>query len=280
MSLVETVETLRVELNLEADRPLVETVDKACEQLGLTSELKGQTIVAKADACLQTLGKPAVTMGAVVTAEVIGPAGASWPPRGPELTEAHLAAGGWKLVRRVACGSAWHPARDQLRGTESYGRPGNGTWSLRFDGEKFDEFLFTTGDRQHWLWCTRAAAAVGGNYENAHRQVLGSSLLRSTHYRKWYHRKGALEDPWVSLKHHWDDDRTTQSARTPGVDPASSALIYVDVLCVDLFSQPSATCRLPLPVDPKGELTASDRASHHWRLPQSTARIISTGVGT
>ena len=28
---------------------------------------------------------------------------------------------------------------------------------------------------------------------------------------KWYHRRGAAaEDPWISLKDHWDDDRTTQ----------------------------------------------------------------------
>ena len=31
----------------------------------------------------------------------------------------------WKLVRRVKAGNAWHPATDQLAGTESYGEYSN-----------------------------------------------------------------------------------------------------------------------------------------------------------
>ena len=134
--------------------------------------------------------------------------GGGWPPAGTLLTEAHIAAGHWKLVRRVACGHRWHPATDQLRGTDQYDH-GNGTYSRRFDGETFDEFLFTTGDMQHWLWCTRAAA-IGDYYENAPREVLASSSNAAKHHRKWYHRSGTKEDPWISLKDHWDDDRTTQ----------------------------------------------------------------------
>ena len=57
--------------------------------------------------------------------------------------------GGWKLVRRVKKGSAWHPTTDQLNGVVEYGTPGtqtsDETFSIRFDTTTFNQFLFATG---------------------------------------------------------------------------------------------------------------------------------------
>jgi hypothetical protein len=60
--------------------------------------------------------------------------------------------GGWALVRRVMQGSTWHPATDNLAGTEpAYGRYGGPTFNATF-GRPYSswittstEFLFTTG---------------------------------------------------------------------------------------------------------------------------------------
>jgi hypothetical protein len=51
----------------------------------------------------------------------------------------------------VKRGTIWHPAKDHLKGTESYGRFVNDptadvTFSVRFLTEDFDEFLFASGD--------------------------------------------------------------------------------------------------------------------------------------
>ena len=137
--------------------------------------------------------------------EVVG----EWPPA-KALTQAAIDSAGFRLVRRVARGGKWHPARDKLRGTEEY-RHGE-TFSVRWDRTECDEFLFATGDLECWLWCTRRAA-IGENYEGhrgAPREVLASNLDRAPHRRKWYHRARYAPDPWISLKDHWDDNRTTQ----------------------------------------------------------------------
>jgi hypothetical protein len=63
-----------------------------------------------------------------------------------------LDGGGWALVRRVKQGSAWHPATDNLAGTEpAYGTYGGPTFDATF-GRPYSswitgstEFLFTTG---------------------------------------------------------------------------------------------------------------------------------------
>ena len=57
--------------------------------------------------------------------------------------------GGWKLVRHVPGGNTWHPATDSLMGTDVYGTPSGPlskqAWSVRFEDEKFNQFLFITG---------------------------------------------------------------------------------------------------------------------------------------
>ncbi len=66
--------------------------------------------------------------------------------------ENQLDGGGWALVRRVQQGSVWHPARDNLAGTEpAYGTYGGPTFNATF-GRPYSswlatstEFLFATG---------------------------------------------------------------------------------------------------------------------------------------
>jgi hypothetical protein len=56
--------------------------------------------------------------------------------------------GGWALVRRVKQGATWHPANDDLRGTEVYGTYGtpnsDSTFSIAWQGLG-SELLLTTG---------------------------------------------------------------------------------------------------------------------------------------
>ncbi len=46
--------------------------------------------------------------------------------------EDNFEGGGWALVRRVRQGSTWHPARDNLRGTEAYGVADSSTSGATF----------------------------------------------------------------------------------------------------------------------------------------------------
>jgi len=121
-----------------------------------------------------------------------------------------LAGGGWRLVRHVPDGQTWHPARDYLQGTARYGRKGTATsswpWSVRFHRAKFNEFLLTTGDCQKWLVAKKHS--VFGWYSNAPRWIDKSSRSGRRYQARWYRRKGAREDPWISItNHHGADSR-------------------------------------------------------------------------
>ena len=111
-------------------------------------------------------------------------------------------------MRRVKPGNAWHPAKDQLRGTEVYGSPdkydADATFSVRFDKSPYDEFLFATGDLKHWVWCT--SGAVYGEYANQPRPVIGSSANTAPHEIRWYRRPANREDPWISLQDHHEEN--------------------------------------------------------------------------
>ena len=43
---------------------------------------------------------------------------------------------------------------------------------------------------------------VLGWYSNGQRQILKSSTHSSPYRARWYRRRGALEDPWISLNDH------------------------------------------------------------------------------
>ncbi len=112
--------------------------------------------------------------------------------------------GGWTLVRHVPAGTKWHKATDQLRGTDEYGTPCGATcdneWSIKFNKDSFDQFLFATGDAEKWLIAGKSA--VLGNYANAARSIVKSSTNPDSYTARWYRRNGALEDPWISLNDH------------------------------------------------------------------------------
>lgn len=115
--------------------------------------------------------------------------------------------GGWKLVRHVPGGTKWHPANDNLMGTAVYGTPtgslSSHAWSIRFDDEKFNQFLFITGDEKKWLIASRYSV-TGSWYTNEEREIEKSSISSKPYKAKWYNRKDAIaaEDPWISLIDH------------------------------------------------------------------------------
>jgi len=110
---------------------------------------------------------------------------------------------GWKKVRHVQAGYKWHPATDQLAGTDVYGtHGGNNNWSINFEQAVpgYDEFLFSTGDKEKWL--ITAKDQVLGYYINQPRTIIKSSTSDGQYKAKWYRRTGRLEDPWISLSDH------------------------------------------------------------------------------
>ena len=125
-----------------------------------------------------------------------------------------LVGSGWTLVRRVKPGNTWHPSTDGLTGTDVYGKmPSAGastsdsTFSIEFPIDRVTEFLFTTGDEELWMACTKSAIGgkiTGSYYSNAFRDVLMSSADPTPHKKKWYNRQGVLEDPWLSIEDHHD----------------------------------------------------------------------------
>lgn len=111
----------------------------------------------------------------------------------------------WKLVRHVRPGHSWHPASDQMRGTQAYGgydanmRSGS-SWSIRFDHLSCRKFMFATGNMHKWL--IAPASSVYGWYANGNRYIEKSSMNSSPYHARWYRRSGNPEDPWISLNDH------------------------------------------------------------------------------
>lgn len=139
-------------------------------------------------------------------ASVRSPAGdvrLSWRLRGSEGDggdDGEDVGAGWRLVRRVAPGNRWHPARDQLNGTAVYD-DGRGTFSRAFDDTAFDQFLFATGDMQKWLVAARGAIQRAPTAQEFQGSIVRSSISAAPYTAKWWHRGAAEnpEDPWVSL---------------------------------------------------------------------------------
>jgi len=118
--------------------------------------------------------------------------------------EAAAGKAGWKLVRRVGPGYKWHPATDQLLGTDEYGTPAGPqaaeAFSVKFDDQDFKEFMFTTGDCSKWLIATKES--VLDWYSNANRQIESSSISGKPYTARWYRRTNNKEDPWITLRDH------------------------------------------------------------------------------
>ena len=105
--------------------------------------------------------------------------------------------GGWMLVRRVAPGLTWHPATDQLTGSEpAYGTstadPTSATtFGIPFESIDFDQFMFATGDSQEWLIANRSEVErIGSNFAC---NIEMSSTSKTPYTARWYHRVGVTE---------------------------------------------------------------------------------------
>jgi hypothetical protein len=111
---------------------------------------------------------------------------------------------GWKLVRRTdGKDGLGHPATDQLRGTDVYGTKSadpksDGKFSVDFEKEVpgWNEFLFTTGDCNHWMVMAKQAV-TGGFYNNELRDVMRSHSSSVPYEARMYRRQNNKEDPWI-----------------------------------------------------------------------------------
>ena len=96
-------------------------------------------------------------------------------------------------MRHVPPGPSWHPAADQLTGTESYGTPGGPTdsfaWSVQWADSDAGEFLFALGDCSKWLVAERDQ--VIGWYDNGMRTMMCSS--NGATQARWYPSAELLE---------------------------------------------------------------------------------------
>ena len=123
--------------------------------------------------------------------------------------------GAWELVRRVKPGNQWHPSTDSLQGTDVYGVFVNdstvdSTFSIAFNIEEVEDFLFITGDHQKWVIAS-VEAVLGakdetlGNfqgYSGQNRDIKMSSISSDPYQALWYNRESVAEDPWISLTDH------------------------------------------------------------------------------
>lgn len=91
-----------------------------------------------------------------------------------------------------------------MRGTDVYGDPKKApgkSWSIKWDNTKIKEFMFMSGNGKLWLVATKEA--VLGWYANGARSIVGASCQNNGKSPvKWYRRKGAKEDPWISIDDH------------------------------------------------------------------------------
>ena len=133
------------------------------------------------------------------------------------------------MVRHVPQGSKWHKARDHLKGTEVYGDPQDMSkeWSVDWSQfTKFTEFLFSSGDFQHWA-IIRKTDLIGDDgekwYSNKDVAVQVSSISCIPYKARMYRRKRNLEDPWVSIRNHY-------IAKSMVYGAASYAITHTDLL--------------------------------------------------
>ena len=105
--------------------------------------------------------------------------------------------GRWRLVRHLpSTATAWHPSTDCLKGTDTYGDPGNDTraWSVPFNHSHVGEFLFASGDGNSWL-IAKKSSVVWCDVCDVER----SSTSGLPHQHRWNNAGGSLDGPWVSL---------------------------------------------------------------------------------
>jgi len=113
--------------------------------------------------------------------------------------------GGWKLVRYMPSGNTFHPANDNLAGTDVYGNPidMSKAWSVSFSTRNRNrlQFLFAFGNCDKWL-IADADVVLADNWSYAQRSIYKSSRFDYSYTAGWLKRTNVKEDPWISLEDH------------------------------------------------------------------------------
>lgn len=118
--------------------------------------------------------------------------------------------GGWNLVRCVSSQQgSWHPATDNLRGTDSYGVIQNEhttdtTFTKTWDTSNTSYFLFAYTDFSMYLVTKTETLFEYGAPTNSEILISSSSSIPYT--AQWYIRDGNPEDPWCSVFDHSASD--------------------------------------------------------------------------
>ena len=109
----------------------------------------------------------------------------------------------WTKVRHVPPGNEWHPATDNLAGTDVYGDLSNDSlaWSINFEDavKNYNQFLFASGDLSVWLIAT-VDAVIGSNYGAEAREIITSSISTEPYEAMWWNWLSYEEDPVVSVR--------------------------------------------------------------------------------
>lgn len=74
----------------------------------------------------------------------------------------------------------------------------NESWSIKFDNEEFDQFLFATGDQVKWL-ITNKDQVLGKHFNETAKRIEQSSLHGEPYMAKWMKRENHKQDPWISI---------------------------------------------------------------------------------
>jgi hypothetical protein len=120
----------------------------------------------------------------------------------------------WTLVRRVRQGDTWHPATDELAGTDEYGIYGAATSDMTFSipfGDNgrsnlvWDQIMFASGDMSMWLVLDKSEmdSCTDGDHDGQWApKIAKASGHRKPYSVTQYCRTGNEEDPWLSVGEH------------------------------------------------------------------------------
>merc|ERR1719474_265029 len=198
------------------------------------------------------------------------------PTRGPtaEPTTAEtrncaedIDGGGWTLVRHSY--NKWPDANDNLVGTAEYGTVSGPTsdneFAVAFDAADDTQFLFSNGDCDRWLITTfdQFGYQWGANYNAT---ILKSCISDTPYTAKWYNRAGNPEDPWISYKDHFADDKTTIIYGENDHQGANIKNAYGQFINVWMRedSKPPSTATLTTHSDNKGVHSISNDGGASW----------------
>eukprot|EP00966_Prymnesium_polylepis_P219956 5088253-Prymnesium_polylepis.2 len=186
--------------------------------------------------------------------------------------------GGWVLVRRVAPGDRWHPATDNLTGTEEYGDPdceaiAACTFSRSFKDVAWKEVLFASGDTTRWLQLDRSWLWLHGRQRSPGEPIpvtVSKSHLHTLAYPAHMQmRSSHAQDPLVRT-----DLRPT--ARDPLLYAEASLLTESDA---DLVAHNGANVWVRPWVPTVSPLFGSPSARGRGRQRQNDVRRRSGGFG-